>query len=30
MLYGDPPMMVQQLRAALANGDGRRFRGRVA
>jgi hypothetical protein len=30
MLYGDPPMLVEQLRAALADGDGRRFRGRVA
>jgi hypothetical protein len=30
MLCGDPPMLVEQLRAALADGDGRRFRGRVA
>ncbi len=30
MLYGDPPLMVAQLRVALADGDGARFRGRVA
>jgi len=29
-LHGDPPLLVQQLRAALAAGDGRSFRGRVA
>ena len=29
-LHGDPPLLVQQLRVALANGDGRRFRGRAA
>ncbi len=29
-LYGDPPPIVQQLRPALADGDRRRFRGRVA
>jgi very-short-patch-repair endonuclease len=27
-LDGDPPLVVEQLRAALANSDGRRFRGR--
>jgi hypothetical protein len=27
-LDGDPPLVVEQLRAALASGDGRRFRGR--
>ena len=30
MLHGDPPLMVVQVRAALAAGDGDRFRGRVA
>ncbi len=30
MLHGDPPLMVQQLRPALAGGDGSRFRGRFA
>jgi hypothetical protein len=29
-LYGDPPLLVQQVRPALAAGHGRRFRGRVA
>jgi hypothetical protein len=29
-LYGDPPLLVQQVRPALAAGDARRFRGRVA
>jgi hypothetical protein len=29
-LYGDPPLLVQQLRAALAAGRGGAFRGRVA
>ncbi len=29
-LYGDPPLVVQQLCPALAAGDARRFRGRVA
>jgi hypothetical protein len=29
-LYGDPPLLVQQLRAALAAGRGGTFRGRVA
>jgi hypothetical protein len=30
MLFGDPPLMVVQLRAALAAGNGARFRGRLA
>ena len=29
-LHGDPPLLVVQLRAALQQGDGRRFRGRFA
>jgi hypothetical protein len=29
-LHGTPPLVVQQLRPALADGNGRRFRGRVA
>jgi very-short-patch-repair endonuclease len=29
-LFGDPPVLIERLRAALEAGDGRRFKGRAA